>query len=227
MKNSRVHSLLFFQIPARKQILCFLELNRHKKSAMNNLTVVCSKLVKGVSRGNGSDSPQNPRAMHILTGSEDALAQFKRDVASGKFPYGWVDALTGQCTLWTKPEERILCDEILERKESVSKQTGEPVVYYNPTGTYLPEMMLLGERKVILFAKEGAEITLAHGIKLASENVNNERLLKGMGDNKPAPVVQQQQVETPDDGSDDNPIDGLEPVATPKRGRPSTKKQNA
>lgn len=155
------------------------------------------------------------RAMHIVRGTEDALAQFRRDVATGFNKQGTVDPVTGECVLWLDVTKRIPCETFLRRAVLVNKTTGEQFAWYDAASKVHTDAATptATARAMRLQREHGMSVNDA--ISWAQRELNNERLYAAT---QPAAPVQQQEPE------DDDSIDGLESVApVPKRrGRKKT-----
>lgn len=181
--------------------------------AMSTFYVFSSDVKEVASKlGNGTTVQ---RAMHIVRGTEEALAQFRRDVATGFNKQGTVDPVTGECVLWLDVTKRIPCETYLRRAVLVNKTTGEQFAWYDAASKVHADAATptATTRAMRLQREHGMSVNDA--ISWAQRELNNERLYAAM---QPAAPVQEQEPE------DDDSIDGLEsPAPTPKRrGRKKT-----
>ena len=198
--------------------------------AMSTFYVFSSDVKEVASKlGNGTTVQ---RAIHVVQGTEDALAQFKRDVATGLCTQGKVDPITGECVLWTDIDKRIPCETYLRRAVLVNKTTGEQFAWYGAASkVHADAATKIATDRAMKIQRDNQGMSINDAISWAQRELNNERLYAAT---QPAAPVQQQEPE------DDDSIDGLESVAdesindlesvTPeqkKRGRKGGRKKTA
>lgn len=182
--------------------------------AMSTFYVFSSDVKEVPSKlGNGTTVQ---RAMHIVRGTEEALAQFRRDVATGFNKQGKVDPVTGECVLWLDVNKRIPCETYLRRAVLVNKTTGEQFAWYDAASkVHADAATKIATDRAMKIQRDNQGMSITDAISWAQRELNNERLYAAT---QPAAPVQEQEPE------DDDSIDGLEsPAPTPKRrGRKKT-----